>query len=102
MGETRTSQELNENPPDLLTCIGTDSKYGRVYVENPPRTVHGKQEPLFILRGVDPATVYTIGSYGDNAELEGSSEEFHSAVAARQVEIEAWQFANKDLMKVAD
>lgn len=101
--ETKIVEDASEPlPPAMLTCIGTDSKYGRVYVENPPTVRYGREEPLFVLRGTDPATPYTVGTYGDSAEVEGSSEEFHMKVSEREKEIETWQEENPDKVKVAD
>lgn len=85
-----------------LTCIGTDSKYGRVFVENPPQSVIGDDEPLFVLRGTDPATPLTILSYAENADNKGSAKEFFDKVNSRIVEIAKWQRKNRERLKVAD
>lgn len=46
-----------------LTVLGTDLKYGKVYVEHGPAGGTREDEPLMILRGQDKLAMGIIGGY---------------------------------------
>lgn len=82
--------------------MATDNKYGKISVEKEPGNPFGEDEPVFLLRGRDTATPMTVRNYAQMASRRGASEEFVAAVYARASEIERWQVANPDLVKIPD
>lgn len=115
------SASLSETEMPLYQ-LGIDSKYGRVFVEIPPGTLAKMleenkideaaqrfgNEPLFILRGTDPATPVAIDAWVDeqprnpDAPRGQKISEIAQQAGRRAAEIEGWQADHPDFVKVAD
>ena len=78
--------------------MAQDNKYGQIDIPGVP-----DDEPVFVLRGRDPATPDTIRDYADIAMENGSPSAHCQGAVERAKEIEAWQNHNPETnMKIAD
>lgn len=79
--------------------MGFDAKYGKVTTE------HGDipdDEPVFVLRARDMATVSTLQTYETICAALGSPQRHLDGIVAARRGIHAWQQEHQDRMKVPD
>ena len=85
--------------------MGRDRKYG-IITTTRGGSSEGRgipdDEPVFLIRGKDAAAVMAIRDYARQAGYVGASDAFVENVEDIAVEIEMWQNANQDRVKVPD
>lgn len=74
-----------------------DTKYGRIAIDGIP-----EDEPVFVLRAKDKASVETIKDYRLNARAEGSTDSFCHSVDQVVRDFERWQRTNPAKVRAAD
>ena len=92
-----------------------NGKYGRVIIERDIYAILGEgweeraeglfipsDEPLFLLRGKDAATVGTIASYADRCKALGSPAEHVMAAERFGGEILRWQGEHREIIRAGD
>lgn len=79
--------------------MAIDRKYGKV--ETSLQTL-GEDEPVFIIRAKDRASIPALLAYAQEALRIGASVEFVYDVAGSILRFEKWQVANGDIVKVPD
>lgn len=83
--------------------MGYDMKYGEVTVENEPgNRLNGEDEPVFVIRARDRASVATLMDYRNNACQEGAESKMLASVDTTIEQFEQWQSENHGLIKVPD
>lgn len=83
--------------------MGYDMKYGEVTVENEPgNRLNGEDEPVFLIRARDRASVATLIDYRNNASQEGAVSEMLEAVDTTIEQFEQWQTENHESVKIPD
>ena len=75
------------------------SDYNRI---QDPENKIPTDEPVFLIRGQDRAAVATIRAYAIFAEREGADEGFVNMVRAWAMEVQTWQAAHFDCLKLPD
>lgn len=85
--------------------MGIDAKYGKVTLENPPKSLI-ESEPLFVLRAADALAVQTIARYRNFADsIEEKTKPPHSWFEALDkviADFAAWQQKHASRVKVPD
>jgi hypothetical protein len=59
-------------------------------------------EPVFIIRAKDKASIPALLSYAEHAHYAGASAEFVNDVIASVKRFESWQLKNGDIVKAPD
>lgn len=79
--------------------MAEDRKFGRVETS---RIGLGEDEPVFIIRAKDKASIPALLGYAEAAYHAGASAEFVQDVIASVRRFEAWQEKNGDIVKTPD
>lgn len=77
--------------------MAIDFKYGEIEISGIP-----DDEPVFVIRAKDQASVDSIRDYFVNAYRVGATEDFAKAGDSVVLAFEDWQESNRDRVKVPD
>jgi len=82
--------------------MAQDRKYGKITVEKEPHTPLPDDEPVFLIRAQDLASVSTIQFYREQAQKAGAPEEFLDSLGEVQNDFMKWQRENVNRVKTPD